>query len=683
MSADASQLTSTFDELVNAITKTKEELREYKNDKEKSAELTKQLADQEMKLAQVIAKNNNVIDSSNVSYKQLDDILKDLRKTYKTTSDEIGRSDLAPAIKSINNELKGMDASLGDYKRNVGNYENAITSAADNMSRSFVSLAKTLPSLANGPEQFFMQLAQQLPNIIRAYKNLKDARDASAAGASQDATAHRAEAGEAAESTQAHQAETTAVIQSAGSHLAEAEALRDSAKAELEAAKASREAFKAKRDNLIIEQESINNTLLELTNKGRLMQTDAEYAGRLREINQLKAQSSQLSLDLAMAENELTAAEIGVTNAETKLAAAEKVVDEQRKMQTAGGALKGLIKTLISWQTLILAVIMVLAIFGKDILNWAKNLNIFNSEARKAARFQKEWNKEMKEGHKNAAQQIVDLKIYSQWATMASKSDKERTLAAKEVLKTLGSAVTQTNIAKVKNGEYQTSIDNVTKALIRQAQAQAMTNKITEKYKDVIDAQDKLVQAENGKLDFRGKTQRFFRRITNARSSENWEQDIDNAAIQGAVQRANENLNKVEDEFNKWLDGFLEKFNPSDLLFNGGKGPDGDNWFSKWELYIKEYEATLIKFQGEYEELDFASIWKFSAEGLKYYTKMYDEYIEHYSADEKQFREAQVNKQKYLAEFQEYHTKLQNQYMDSLKTEYQVAMDRLQEWYDV
>ena len=335
------------------------------------------------------------------------------------------------------------------------------------------------------------------------------------------------------------------------------------------------------------------------------------------------------------------------------------------------------------------AVISIIAIFGKDILNWAKNLDIFSSEAKKAAKFQKEWNEQMKEGHKNAAKQIAELQVYSKWAQMASKTDKERTYAAKEVLKTMGSAITATNIAKVKNGEYQKSIDDVTNALIKQAQAQAMMNKITEKYKDVIEAQDKLAEAQNGKIDAIGSIGKIGSTIYSptlgigsAPTPEQTQQAMDNA-IQGSIKRAEDGLKRVQEDFDKWLEKFLQDFNPSDLLFSGGNGPDGDNWFSKWELYIKQYEASLTKLQGEYEELDLASIWKYSADGLEYYLKMYDEYIEHYSGDEKSFKEAQVNKQKYLNEFNEYHKKLQKQYMDSTKTELQVEMDKLEEWYTV
>ena len=176
---DASSLQNAFNSLINDISRTREELKQYKGDKEKTAELTKKLADQEKQLVDVMKKSNNTIDASNVSYRQLNDILKDLNKTYKETADEAQRLDLAPSIKAINTELKGMDASIGNFQRNVGNYEGAITSAADSMSRSFVNLAKTLPSLADGPERFFMQLAQQLPNIVSAYKDLKAAREAS------------------------------------------------------------------------------------------------------------------------------------------------------------------------------------------------------------------------------------------------------------------------------------------------------------------------------------------------------------------------------------------------------------------------------------------------------------------------------------------------------------------------
>lgn len=717
---DASQLQAAFEQLVNQITRTREELKEYKNDKEKTAELTKKLADQEMALVKVMQQNDNVIDASNVSYRQLNDILKDLNKTYKQTSDEAQRLDLAPSIKAINNELKGMDASIGNFQRNVGNYEGAVDKASKNLAQSFRQIGQTLPSLLESPEKFFMALAQSIPNLVEAYKSIQTAQKAAAAAtakqveldkmemANKDALAAKQTALNTAKvaSASASQGETNAEIKLKNAEIEETKVTLESQMADFARINTARASIAAN----LTEAESVldlmkaetlrsgksisdNEALQEQYRKVIYLREQLDYLDKQREAAAkvylaTEERINKLYAERAAMEGKLTASTTALAGAEKTAAAGADVLAKGE--QKVNVETKGLLATLSSFVLIATVVISLVAIFGKDILKWAKNLSIFNSEAKKAARFQREWNQYMKEGHQNAAKQIVDLQIYSRWATMASKSDKERTIAAKEVLKTMGSATTATNIAKVKNGEFAQSIDEVTKALIKQAQAEAMTSKITEKYKEVIEAMDKVAEARNGKIDALGSFQQTMGTVYSPTigvggmpTPEQTQKAMDDA-LQGSIKRAEENLKGVQNEFEQWLNKFLETFNPSELLFgkNGGSGK-GDNWFSKWELYIKEYEATLKKFQGEYEELDLASIWKYSAEGLKYYTKMYDEYIEHYKKDEKAHREAQVNKQKYLNEFNEYHTKLQKQYLDSLKTELQVELDKLEEWHTV
>lgn len=713
---DASQLQNAFEDLVNQISRTRDELKQYKDDKEKTAELTKKLADQEMALVKVMQQNDNVIDASNVSYRQLNDILKDLNKTYKTTADEAQRVNLAPSIKAINQELKGMDASIGNFQRNVGNYEGAIDKASKNLAQSFRQIGKTLPSILESPEKFFMALAQSIPNLVEAYRSIGDAQKAAAAATEKQVELDKAELTNKGALAKEQTALSAAKVTSAAASQKEeasALALKD---AEILETKETMNAMKADIDSIVVSKNAVKALIeqqkttvalaeAEAARTGNLEKYKAEYETLITLMKQLEAVTlqekqsrealllteeryEQLVRERVASTSAKAGAAMGAASADVAAAGAAETLAASE--ETATVATKGLGAALSSFLLIATVVVSLIAIFGKDLLKWVKNLKLFNDEAKQAARFQKEWNQYMREGHQNAAKQIVDLQIYSKWATMASKTDKERTIAAKEVLKTMGSATTATNIAKVKNGEFAQSIDEVTKALIKQAQAEAMTSKITEKYKDVIEAMDKVAEARNGKIDALGSFQQTMGTVYSPTigvggmpTPEQTQKAMDDA-LQGSIKRAEENLKGVQNEFEQWLNKFLEEFNPSELLFGkGGSGGKGDNWFSKWELYIKEYEATLKKFQGEYEELDFASIWKYSAEGLKYYTKMYDEYIEHYKGDEKSFREAQVNKAKYLNEFNEYHTKLQQQYLDSLKTELQVELDQLEEWYTV
>ena len=49
--------------------------------------------------------------------------MSELKKAFKETNDEAEREALAKQIVKINGQLKNMDASIGNFQRNVGNYE--------------------------------------------------------------------------------------------------------------------------------------------------------------------------------------------------------------------------------------------------------------------------------------------------------------------------------------------------------------------------------------------------------------------------------------------------------------------------------------------------------------------------------------------------------------------------------
>ena len=73
------------------------------------------------------------------SYNALVSQMAQLKQAFRATSDEMERARLGKEILEINNRLKEMDASTGNFQRQVGNYTNAI-------SNSFKDLAKDMPS---------------------------------------------------------------------------------------------------------------------------------------------------------------------------------------------------------------------------------------------------------------------------------------------------------------------------------------------------------------------------------------------------------------------------------------------------------------------------------------------------------------------------------------------------------
>lgn len=79
------------------------------------------MAQQEVKDA---TKGTN--DALEGSYDALVQKMSELKKIWRATNDEVTRQDIGEQIAKINNDLKEMDASIGNYQRNVGNYSSAF-----------------------------------------------------------------------------------------------------------------------------------------------------------------------------------------------------------------------------------------------------------------------------------------------------------------------------------------------------------------------------------------------------------------------------------------------------------------------------------------------------------------------------------------------------------------------------
>lgn len=62
------------------------------------------------------------------SYNALVQRMRELKTEWRATNDEARRGELTTQITAINDQLKSLDYSLGNYQRNVGNYGNALQS---------------------------------------------------------------------------------------------------------------------------------------------------------------------------------------------------------------------------------------------------------------------------------------------------------------------------------------------------------------------------------------------------------------------------------------------------------------------------------------------------------------------------------------------------------------------------
>lgn len=98
---------------------------------EEYAKIAQEVKDEQDKLNEVMKVGKGYTDAVEGSYNQLVQTMADLKKQWRATADEAERADLSNQILEINNKLKDMDASTGNFQRNVGDYANAFEQAFD------------------------------------------------------------------------------------------------------------------------------------------------------------------------------------------------------------------------------------------------------------------------------------------------------------------------------------------------------------------------------------------------------------------------------------------------------------------------------------------------------------------------------------------------------------------------
>ncbi len=102
------------------------------------------------------------------SYNALSKTMSELKKAFKATNDEAERSKLAAQINGINDQLKEMDASIGNYQRNVGNYEGAFTKGLSGIADKLQALGNPLAIAKNGVNALGKAMKALIMNPIGA-----------------------------------------------------------------------------------------------------------------------------------------------------------------------------------------------------------------------------------------------------------------------------------------------------------------------------------------------------------------------------------------------------------------------------------------------------------------------------------------------------------------------------------
>lgn len=155
------------------------EAKQYREQMNSAKVSSTEFNEAQKKLNNTLAQINNVLSlgtkefqETNGSYNSLVRTMSQLTQAWRATGDEATRAALGKKILEINTQLKELDASRGNFQRNVGNYQSAF----DGLSTSMSQVIRELPSLQMGMSTFVLAISNNLPilfdNIARVNAEL-------------------------------------------------------------------------------------------------------------------------------------------------------------------------------------------------------------------------------------------------------------------------------------------------------------------------------------------------------------------------------------------------------------------------------------------------------------------------------------------------------------------------------
>lgn len=134
-----------------------------------------ELVKEQQKLTEVMDVAKGKGEAVEGSYDNLSKTMSELKKQFKATGDEAERANLALKINDINDQLKDMDASVGVFSRNVGNYSQAYEEAFKTVIGSLDDVDGLLGEVAGNVNSLFPLIKQTTAAATAGLKGIKKA----------------------------------------------------------------------------------------------------------------------------------------------------------------------------------------------------------------------------------------------------------------------------------------------------------------------------------------------------------------------------------------------------------------------------------------------------------------------------------------------------------------------------
>lgn len=180
LNEETQQTTKTLKDLRNEVKSLREQLNNTAIGTEEFANTLGELEDKQKELSNVTKSTNKAIEGS---YDDLVQQMSALKKEWRATADVAERSNIGSKILELNNQLKSMDAEIGNYQRNVGNYGSVLeglggtirntSEATEGITSMFSSAVMLLGSMGLESEET-TKILQKMQLAMALTRGLKD-----------------------------------------------------------------------------------------------------------------------------------------------------------------------------------------------------------------------------------------------------------------------------------------------------------------------------------------------------------------------------------------------------------------------------------------------------------------------------------------------------------------------------
>lgn len=291
------------------------------------------------------------------------------------------------------------------------------------------------------------------------------------------------------------------------------------------------------------------------------------------------------------------------------------VIDEIQKLRAANEAaakageaqvsITGkLVKSLFSFNTVMVLILTAFSIWGKDITNWIGSLFTGKKRVENLTSSLKHMADAMQNARLETAKETVKLNVLYKTATNNSKSTDERTKAVKALKKEYPEYFKNLTDEEIKLGKASKAYKEATKAITENAKARAALDKITELQKEFIDLDQKRIGALTKQVQAQGelaKAEKYTAKVSSTiTATSNQAASQYYAATASNVNKLKDNIKEYGEEaenlarrqtvLSKSMENLTKLVNVDSLT--GGKG-DTKEQKEKYDL-TKKYEESRI-----------------------------------------------------------------------------------------